>query len=99
MRGRRPACDTPPMSSSRPIPYVGMPVRLVHFAHDEEATVEAVLDEGRTLVAGGTRFTLRRMTGHYVREHEPYYGTRLVLRREAGARRGRARAGWHSARA
>jgi len=84
MRGRRPACHASPMSSSRPIPYVGMPVRLVHFAHDEEATVEAVLDEGRTLVAGGNRFTLRRMTGHYVREHEPYYGTRLVLRREAG---------------
>jgi len=62
------------------MPYVGMPVRVVHLGVSVAAEVEEVCDDGRTLVAGGHRYTLRRMTGHFVRDDEPYYGTRLSLR-------------------
>ena len=65
---------------SRILPRVGLPVRVVHLGADEEGVVEAVLDDGRTLVVAGERFTLRRLTGRYVRDGEPYFGRRLVLR-------------------
>jgi hypothetical protein len=61
------------------MPRVGMPVRVVHLGHSEDAVIEAIADEGRTLVAGGRSFTLRRLTGEFVAEGEPYYGVRLVL--------------------
>jgi hypothetical protein len=65
---------------ARVIPQVGMPARVLHLGSAEETVVEAVLDDGRTLVAGGARrFTLRRLTGRYVLEGEPYFGTRLAL--------------------
>ncbi|MCW2993511.1 MAG: hypothetical protein JWQ18_1006 [Conexibacter sp.] len=67
------------MSSSRPFPYVGMPVSVMHLGVTEEHLVEEVLDEGRTLVVGGETFTLRRLNGWFVRREEPYYGTRLLL--------------------
>ena len=56
-----------------------MPVRIEHFGASEVARVERVLDDGRSLVVAGQTFTLRQMTGRYVREGEPYYGTRLHL--------------------
>jgi hypothetical protein len=59
------------------MPAVGMPVRILHLGAVEHGVVEAVLDEGRTLVVGGERFVLRRLNGRFVREGEPYYGTRL----------------------
>jgi hypothetical protein len=65
--------------SPRALPRVGMAVRLVHLGHTEDAVLEEVLDGGRTLVAGGRRFTLRPLTGEHVAEGEPYYGLRLVL--------------------
>jgi hypothetical protein len=67
---------------SRPpgVPFVGMEVRIVHLATEEVAVVEEVRDEGRTLVVAGQAFTLRRLTGKYVREGEPNYGVRLALR-------------------
>ena len=68
---------------SRPVPYVGMPVRIEHFGASERAVIERVGEEGRVLVVGGESYTLRRLTGHFVREGEPYYGTRLVLDTEA----------------
>ena len=62
---------------ARPVPHVGMPVRVVHLGRMETATVEEVRDEGRTVVADGRAYTLRRLTGRYVADGEPYYGVRL----------------------
>ena len=56
-----------------------MPVRVMRVGAAEDATVEAVLDGGRTLVVAGERYTLRRVGAHYVREGEPSYGTRLAF--------------------
>ena len=56
-----------------------MPVEIVHFGTREAATIEEVLDGGRTLVVAGARYTLRPLTGRHVREGEPYYGVRVVL--------------------
>jgi hypothetical protein len=67
------------MSPSRPMPYVGMPVRVVHLGTTESATVDAVLDDGRTLVVASESYTLRRLTGHFVRAQDPYYGVRLAF--------------------
>jgi hypothetical protein len=61
------------------MPYVGMPVRVEHFGASERAVVEQVVDDGRALVVNGETYTLRRLTGRFVREGEPYYGTRLAL--------------------
>jgi hypothetical protein len=64
---------------SRPLPSVGMAVRIMHLGAVEEAVIEDVRDEGRTLVVGRERFTLRRVNGRFVREGEPSYGTRLAF--------------------
>jgi hypothetical protein len=56
-----------------------MPVRIMHLGVTEAATVDQVLDDGRTLVVGADTFTLRRINGWFVRREEPYYGTRLLL--------------------
>jgi hypothetical protein len=72
-----PVAGGPP---SRPLPYVGMAVRVVHLGTIEAATIEEVHDHGRTLVVAGETYTLRRVNGRFVREGEPYYGTRLLLR-------------------
>jgi hypothetical protein len=56
-----------------------MPVTIAHLGRTEDAVIEEVRDAGRTLVAGGRAFTLRRLTGEWVAEGEPYYGLRLVL--------------------
>lgn len=69
---------------SRPVPFVGMAVRVAHFGVVEAGIVEEVRDDGRTLVVGGEAFTLRQLNGHFVRAAEPWYGTRLVLRRGDG---------------
>jgi hypothetical protein len=67
---------------SRPMPYAGMPVRVVHLGAVELAVVDEVRDDGRTLVVGDDRFTLRRVNSRFVREGEPPYGTRLAFERE-----------------
>jgi hypothetical protein len=67
------------VSSSRPFPYAGMPVRVMHLGVTEVAAVEEVRDDGRTLLVGGEAYTLRRLNGWFVRDGEPYYGTRLLL--------------------
>jgi hypothetical protein len=67
------------MSSSRPFPYVGMAVSVMHLGVTEPGEVEEIRDDGRTLVVAGEAFTLRRLNGWFVREQEPYYGTRLLL--------------------
>jgi hypothetical protein len=56
-----------------------MAVRIMHLGAVEEAVIEDVRDEGRTLVVGRERFTLRRVNGRFVREGEPSYGTRLAF--------------------
>jgi hypothetical protein len=60
-----------------------MPVGVVHLGGVVPGTIEEVRDEGRTLVVDGNAYTLRRLTGHFVREDHPYYGTRLSLLWEA----------------
>jgi len=72
------------MAASRPLPYVGMPVRVAHLGAMEHAVVDEVLDHGRTLIVGGDAYTLRRLNGRFVRRGEPYYGTRLLLRPPPG---------------
>ena len=64
------------------MPHPGMPVLVVHLGAVEPAVIDAVLDDGRTLVVGEERFTLRRVNGRFVREGEPPYGTRLTFERE-----------------
>jgi hypothetical protein len=60
-----------------------MPVRVMHLGVIERAVVDAVLDDGRTLVVGREAFTLRARNGWFVRDSEPYYGARLLLGDEA----------------
>ena len=62
-----------------------MPVRVMRFGVIEPAVIREVRDEGRTLLVGSERFTLRPGNGHFVRDVEPSYGTRLILRRERSA--------------
>ena len=54
-----------------------MAVRILHLGAVEHGVVEAVLDDGRTLIVGGERYTLRRLNSRFVRDGEPSYGTRL----------------------
>jgi hypothetical protein len=57
-----------------------MAARIVHLGTKEATVVEEIQDGGRVVVAGGQRFVLHPMTGRFVREGDPYYGVRLVLR-------------------
>jgi hypothetical protein len=59
-----------------------MRVAIMHLGVTTPAVVEEVLDGGRTLVAGGVTFELSRLTAHFVRSGDPYYGVRLALSRE-----------------
>jgi hypothetical protein len=56
-----------------------MPAQIVELGGRRDALVEEVLDDGRTVVADGIVFTLRALTGRFVRAGDPYYGVRLVL--------------------
>ena len=67
------------MAQTRPAPYVGMPVRVIHLGRTDASVVGEVRDGGRTLVVDDRAFTLRRLTGEYVAEGDPYYGVRVVL--------------------
>lgn len=67
------------MRPSRPMPRVGMQVRIQHFGSSEPAEIEAVLDDGRVIVVAGRRFRLHPSTAKFVAEGEPYYGTRVQL--------------------
>ncbi|MDX6692027.1 MAG: hypothetical protein QOG15_3484 [Solirubrobacteraceae bacterium] len=65
---------------TRPLPHVGMDVEIVRLGASRPAVVEEVRDEGRTLIVAGEAYTLSRLTAHYVRAGDPYYGVRLRLR-------------------
>jgi hypothetical protein len=69
------------MRPTRPLPTVGMPVRIVHFGSSEDGVIEAVLDEGRVIVVAGRRFRLHPSTAKFVAEGEPSYGKRVQLLR------------------
>jgi len=56
-----------------------MEVAIVHLGTMIPAVVAAVLDDGRTVVAGGETFMLSPLTAHFVRAGDPYYGVRLAL--------------------
>ena len=67
------------MRPSRPLPQVGMPVRIEHLGVTEHGEVEAVLDDGRTVIAGGRQFTLRAVNSRFVLRGEPWYGVKLAF--------------------
>ena len=67
------------MAQTRRAPYVGMPVQVVHLGRIEEGVVDEVREGGRTLVVDGVAYSLRRLTGEYVADGQPYYGVRVVL--------------------
>ena len=67
------------MAQTRRAPYVGMPVEVVHLGRTDESVIEEVRDGGRTLVVDGAAYSLRRLTGEYVADGQPYYGVRVVL--------------------
>jgi len=64
---------------SRPVPFVGMEVRVVHLGAEEAAVIEDVRDDGRTVIVAGEAYALHQMTGHWVRVGDPYYGRRLAF--------------------
>lgn len=68
---------------ARVLPTIGMPATIEGFAGRATAVVVAVEDGGRRVVveSGGSHvaFTLRPLTGRYVQEGQPYYGSRLRL--------------------
>jgi hypothetical protein len=70
------------VAQTRPAPYVGMPVQVVHLGRTEEGVVDEVREGGRTLVVDGVAYSLRRLTGEYVADGQPYYGVRVVLGRD-----------------
>jgi hypothetical protein len=57
-----------------------MAVQVIHLGSVEPGVITEIADEGRTVLVDGRRYTLRRLTGHFVREDQPYYGVRLSLR-------------------
>ena len=65
------------------MPRVGLEVEIVHLGATEPAVIDAVRDGGRTLIVDGEAFVLSRLTAHYVRAGQPYYGVRLRLARPA----------------
>ena len=67
------------MRPTRPLPRVGMEVVVLHLGAREPGVIEAVRDDGRTLVVGGVAFTLRVNNGRFVRAGDPPFGVRLVL--------------------
>jgi hypothetical protein len=52
---------------------------VLHLGASEDGTIESVGDGGHTLVVNGDRYTLRRVNARYVRDGEPWYGTRLAI--------------------
>lgn len=71
------------MASFRTLPHVGGQADIVHVGLRRPVHIVAVRE--RTLVVRDedgdeTTFALNALTGHWVREGDPYWGVRLVLR-------------------
>jgi hypothetical protein len=68
---------------ARVLPQIGMEVTVEGFAGRDAAVIVGVEDGARRVIVDcdGDRlvFTLRRLTGRYVQERQPYYGVRLKL--------------------
>ena len=58
---------------------MGRALGVEHFGHARHAVIDSVCDGGRTLIIHGERYTLRKLTGKFVAEGEPYWGTRARL--------------------
>ena len=68
---------------ARVLPQIGMEVTVEGFAGRDAGVVVGVDDGARRVIVDcegeQLAFTLRRLTGRYVQEREPYYGVRLRL--------------------
>ena len=68
---------------ARVLPQIGMEVTVEGFAGRDAGVVVGVEDGARRVIVDceGEQLTvtLRRLTGRYVQEREPYYGVRLKL--------------------
>lgn len=69
------------MHPSRPFPVVGASAEIMGPEGWRTVTLQEVHEEGRTLVAAGRRFTLRRLTGEWTEEGRANWegGARLRL--------------------
>lgn len=69
------------MHPSRPFPVVGGPAEIMGPEGWRRVALEEVHDGGLLLVAGGRRFTLRKLTGDWTEEGRPTWegGARLRL--------------------
>lgn len=65
------------MRPSRPIPHVGMLVVVANGKEWATVPLEEVHEDGRVVVALGRRYVLNRLTGEFVGEGQPYWGSRL----------------------
>lgn len=78
----------------RMLPQVGMEVTVEGFAGRDAAVIVGVEDEARRVIVDcdgeELAFTLRRLTGRYVQERQPYYGPRLRLTPPGAERQGGA---------
>jgi hypothetical protein len=67
----------------RVLPQIGMEVTVEGFAGRDAGVVVGIEDGARRVIVDcegeQLAFTLRRLTGRYVQEREPYYGVRLRL--------------------
>jgi hypothetical protein len=70
------------MASSRRMPFVGAPARILHLAHIERVTIVAV-DGTRVTVADRdgdeSAWVLHRLTGHFHLDGDSVTGPRLAL--------------------
>jgi hypothetical protein len=68
---------------ARVLPQIGMQVTVEGFAGRDAGVVVGVEDGARRVIVEcegeQLAFTLRRLTGRYVQERQPYYGVRLKL--------------------
>ena len=58
---------------------VGMAVHVLRLGPDDLREIEAVEDDGRTVVVDGERYSLNALTGKWVLAGDPYWGQRIVL--------------------
>lgn len=72
------------MPPTRPLPAVGDRAEIVYLARTEAARIVGTAGTSvtvRTAAGDEMVFELNRLTGHWVRHGEPYWGTRLRILR------------------
>ncbi len=74
------------MLPTRVLPHVGM---VAHAGNEPEELTVVAVDGARVVVRGTSgderAFVVHRLTGHWVREGDPYWGLRLILAPDAPA--------------